>query len=113
VIAWIQRTLTSSTTGNPSTKRTVFLLASVALIVSLLGLTFACARWIIGAGDLGAGSVGALLGIAASVAALAGVGYRKNEVGAAAPSAPGGESADTSAGCANAADRGKDSAGLE
>jgi hypothetical protein len=40
------------------------------------------------------------------VAALAGVGYRKNEVGAAAPTAPGGESADTSAGCVNAADRG-------
>ena len=38
MIAWIQRTLTSSTTGNPSTKRPVFLLASVALIVSLLGL---------------------------------------------------------------------------
>lgn len=87
MIGWIQRTLTSSTTGNPSTKRTVFLLASVALIVSLLGLTFACARWIIGSGDLGAGAVGALLGIAASVAALAGVGYRKNEVGAAAPPA--------------------------
>jgi hypothetical protein len=106
VIGWIQRTLTSSTTGNPSTKRLVFLLASAALIVSLLGLTFACARWIIGAGDLGAGAVGALLGVAGSVAALAGVGYRKNEVGAAAPTAPGGESADTSAGCVNAADRG-------
>lgn len=87
MIGWIQRTLTSSTTGNPSTKRLVFLLASAALIVSLLGLTFACARWIIGAGDLGAGSVGALLGIAASVAALAGVGYRKGEVGVAAPPA--------------------------
>lgn len=87
MIQWLQRTLTSSTTGNPSTKRLVFLLASVALMVSLMGLTFACARWIIGAGDLGAGAVGALLGVAGSVAALAGVGYRKNEVGVEAPPA--------------------------
>ena len=87
MIAWIQRTLTSSTTGNPSTKRLVFVVAALALVVSLLALTFACARWVIGAGDLGAGAVGALLGIAASVAALAGVGYRKGEVGVAAPPA--------------------------
>ena len=109
MIAWIQRTLTSSTTGNPSTKRLVFVVAALALVVSLLALTFACTRWVIGAGDLGAGAVGALLGVAGSVAALAGVGYRKNEVGAEAPSAPGGEPVAT--GCVEHADRGTDSAG--
>lgn len=87
MIGWIQRTLTSSTTGAPSTKRLVFLASASALIVSMLGLTWSCARWIIGSGDLGAGAVGALLGVAGSVAALAGVGYRKGEVGAAAPPA--------------------------
>jgi len=106
VIAWIQRTLTSSATGAPSTKRLVFLASASALIVSMLGLTWSCARWIIGSGDLGSGAVGALLGVAGSVAALAGVGYRKNEVGAAAPTAPGGESVAEPAGCVNAADRG-------
>lgn len=65
----------------------MFLASAFALIVSMLGLTWSCARWIIGSGDLGAGAVGALLGIAASVAALAGVGYRKGEVGVAAPPA--------------------------
>ncbi len=111
MIAWIQRTLTSSATGNPSTKRLVFVVAAVSLVVCLLTLTGACARWIVGSGDLGTGAVGALLGIAASVAALAGVGYKKPEVGAAAPSAPGGESVAESAGCVNAADRGTPSGG--
>lgn len=90
MIQWLQRTLTSSTTGAPSTKRLVFMVAAVSLVVCLLILTGACARWIVGSGDLGTGAVGALLGIAASVAALAGVGYKKSEVGAAAPSAPDG-----------------------
>ena len=87
MIQWLQRTLTSSTTGAPSTKRLVFVVAAVSLVVCLLTLTGACARWIVGSGDLGTGAVGALLGIAASVAALAGVGYKKPEVGAAAPPA--------------------------
>ncbi len=92
MIAWIQRTLTSSATGNPSTKRLVFVVAAVSLVVCLLILTGACARWIVGSGDLGTGAVGALLGIAASVAALAGVGYKKPEVGVSAPPAAGGVS---------------------
>lgn len=71
--------ITSSTTGNPSTKRLAFLAAAIALILTLLEVGGACAWWIAHHGDLGAGAAGALLTVAGTVAALAGVGYRKPE----------------------------------
>lgn len=75
----IKKIITSSTTGSLSTKRVSMLLATVALIASLLAVAAACARWINGSGDLGAGAVAALLGLASSVGLLAGISYRKAE----------------------------------
>ena len=84
----LRKIITSTTTGNPSTKRVSVLLATVALVVSLLATAAACARWINGRGDLGAGAVAALLGLASSVGLLAGISYRKQETRAMAEAPP-------------------------
>lgn len=89
---WLKRILTSSTTGALSTKRAVMVLASASLCVVFLALGLACAVRIWRKGDIGGGAVAVVLGVGGSVALLAGNAYRKREVGAAAPSAPGGES---------------------
>ncbi len=74
---WIGRVL--SHYGEPSTKRHVMAVAAVVLCLVFLGIGVACAVWIHGKGDLGAGAVGALTFSGGLVAALAGVAYRKKE----------------------------------
>lgn len=76
---WLQRVL-SSPTGVPSTKRHVIVLTAVTLCLGFAALTVACTRWAWEHGDLGAGVVSALLGLAAIVAGLAGSAYRKKPV---------------------------------
>ena len=96
---FLRRALTSSWTGNPSTKRLVALLAAVCLLLVLLAVGGACAFWIARHGDLGAGAAGALLTTTGTATTLATLIYRKREgtcsasptTGAPAPAA--GESA--------------------
>ena len=76
---WLKDALTSSFTGNPSTKRLVAFLAASVLLLVLVSIGGACAYWIAKHGDLGAGAAGALLSISGPVAILAGAIYRKKE----------------------------------
>lgn len=76
---FLRRALTSSWTGNPSTKRLVALLAGVCLMLVLLAVGGACAYWIAKHGDLGTGAAGALLTVTGTATTLATVIYRKRE----------------------------------
>ena len=76
---WLKASLTSSWTGNPSTKRLVAFMAGAVLLLVLALIGGACAYWIAKHGDLGAGAAGALLSISGPVAILAGAIYRKKE----------------------------------
>ena len=82
---FLRRALTSSWTGNPSTKRLVALMAGVCLLLVLLAVGGACAYWIAKHGDLGAGAAGALLTMSGTATTLATVVYRKRE-GSCSPS---------------------------
>lgn len=79
--------LRSSVTGNPSTKRLVVYRASMVLLAVLSLIGAACSWWIYRHGDLGSGAVAALTFVAGIAAALAGVAYRKPDVGVEAPPA--------------------------
>lgn len=79
VNALFEKVITSSTTGNLSTKRLIMLLSAVALILGFLVLIVAGARWTWRTGDIGSGAVTAILGVAATVGGLAGLAYRKPE----------------------------------
>ena len=74
---WLKASLTSSWTGNPSTKRLVAFMAGAVLLLVLALIGGACAYWIATHGDLGAGAAGALLSVSGPVAILAGAIYRK------------------------------------
>lgn len=89
---FLRRALTSSWTGNPSTKRLVALLAGVCLLLVLLAVGGACAFWIAKHGDLGAGAAGALLTVTGTATTLATLIYRKRE-GSCSTSQPSGPSA--------------------
>ena len=78
-MGFLRRALTSSWTGNPSTKRLVALLAAVCLLLVLLAVGGACAFWIARHGDLGAGAAGALLTTTGTATTLATLIYRKPE----------------------------------
>lgn len=91
---WLQRTLSGSVTGEPSTKRHVVFIAAVVLCLVTLAIGGACTYWIAIHGDLGTGAVGALSLCGGITAGLAGAAYRK-PVGAAAPSAPGAQGVPT------------------
>lgn len=79
LLEYLAKAFSDSKTGSPSSKRLIALFASTALIASLELLSVMCAKWVYQHGDLGSGAVTALLGLAASVAGLAGVAYRKPE----------------------------------
>ena len=79
MFSWLRDALTSSFTGNPSTKRLVAFLAAGVLLLVLIAIGGASAYWIATHGDLGAGAAGALLSVSGPVAILAGAIYRKKE----------------------------------
>ena len=105
MIAWIQRTL-SDKWGQPSTKRHIIAASAASLCLVFVALGIAASAWAWRNGDIGGGVVAALTFLGGILAGLAGHAYRKPEVGAVAPSAPGGESVAEPTGCVSAADRG-------
>ena len=95
---WLQRTLSGTFTGQPSTKRHIVFIAAMVLCLVTLAIGGACAYWIATKGDLGGGATAALTFIGGITATLAGAAYRK-PVGVAAPSAPGAPSVPTPEPC--------------
>jgi hypothetical protein len=77
---WLGKVLSSGTTGQPSSKRLIALLATLSLILTSQFVGIMCAKHIFMTGDIGTGAVSALLGLATILASLAGVAYSKKEV---------------------------------
>ena len=84
---WASRVLSGP--SGPSTKRHIVAASAGVLCLVTIGLGIASTVWIWRNGDLGAGAVSALTFAAGILAGLAGSAYRKKEVGAAVPPAPG------------------------